>query len=354
MRLGAIVFTFGQGIDRFFISYQLFRGIEERNKFGILGVQNGCGVTIPRLNPMLNAIHFNNAVVRTPYRVLHTLPPFPPIVADLLRILNTDDFQTYRLVNLIRTDTAFTKELLRMAKSVGVGLQRDISDLRHVVAILGQETLKSFVVALNLRIYLGTVVRHETLARVWRHSLATATFSDLLYSASPGCFPGPWEETAFVAGLLHKVGALALMVADPSKYAEVIAIAAEERSDLRNVERRLFEIDHCQAGHWTALRWRFSPTIARLALDHHDPSRVEFNLPDLVKIAGLLADSLGYEIVPNSTVRTTTEVRDLLPPMVQRKFSRTDQQLRLTAEERMRALHEDNSVGEPVKIAGWK
>jgi HD-like signal output (HDOD) protein len=307
--------------------------------FGILQPENGSRVTIYQLHPVLNATHFNGAAVRTPYWALRGLPPFPPVAAQLLRMLSTDDYQTHKLVDLIATDPVFTKELLHMVNSSGAGFQTN--SVRHVVAILGKDTLKSFAVALNLRIYMGDVVRHQTLAKVWRHSLATAILSELLTESCPGLYAGPGEEAAYVAGLLHKVGALGLMVANPPKYAEAIAIATERGVDLRDVEQSLFEIDHCQAGRWIALKWRFSPAIARLASDGRPPvSRKEFKPADLVKVAGLFADSLGYEVVPMRPALTFNEVRAMLPDMAQDKFAWTDSQLKLKVDERMSTLME--------------
>lgn len=288
---------------------------------------------------MLNATYFNDSAVRTPYWALRGLPPFPPVAAQILRMLATDDFQTHKLVDLIGSDQVFARELLRIVNSSVAGFQT--SSLRHVVAILGRDTLKSFAVALNLRIYIGDVVRHETLSKVWRHSLATAILSELLTESCPGIFAEPAEEAAYVSGLLHKIGALGLMVANPPKYAEAIAIATEQGLDLRDVEQRLFDIDHYQAGRWIALKWRFSPAIARLASDGERPHPgVEFKLADLVKIAALLADSLGYEMVPMRPVLTPSEVREMLPDLARPKFAWTPQHLNLTVDQRMNKLME--------------
>ncbi len=302
---------------------------------------------------MINRNYLNGSPVRTPYWALRTLPPFPPIAVRLLQLLSTDKFHIQQLVDLIKSDPAFTAELLRIANSSSAAFRGNVSGIRHAIAILGNQALKSLAVSLSVRIYLSNTVQDPALARVWRRSLATAALSDLLAEASPDFPPGAWDETPYVMGLLHQLGALGLMAANPVNYAAAIGIATRQNSDLRELEKDFFDIDHCQAGRWIALKWRFSPALADLAGNYDEPpSQVEFKLPDLVKIAGLLADSLGYEVIPRNPAPTSSEALALLPAAVRTRFVFTDQQLRAMVDQRIGALLESESGEERAAEAG--
>lgn len=257
------------------------------------------------------------------YWSLKGLPPFPAVVTRLLNLLSTDDYSMHQLVDLVRADPMFASELLLTANSAKYGLGKEVTSIRHAAAILGRETMRSFAVAVSLRMYIGRVARNDLLAKLWRHSLATAVICDLLAECQPDVRENKRDETPYVAGLLHDIGCLCLMVMHPKSYAGALSDAINEGSDLQAVEQELFDIDHCSAGQRIAHAWKFSPSIAEVALRHHEPpTGSNFNLLELVKVAVLMADSLGYEVVPPKQVMTLEEVAALLPPAAQANFNK--------------------------------
>ncbi len=60
----------------------------------------------------------------------------------------------------------------------------------------------------------------------------------------------------------------------------------------------------------------------RAAASSNRPPAPQFNLLELVKVAVLMADSLGYEVVPPKQAMTLEEVAALLPPAAQTNFSK--------------------------------
>ncbi|MGA2213388.1 MAG: HDOD domain-containing protein [Bryobacteraceae bacterium] len=248
------------------------------------------------------------------YGALKGLPPFPAVVSRLLGLLANEDYEIKQLVELISADPMFASELLLATNSAKYGSGKEVTSLRHAAALLGRETLRSFAVAVSLRMYIGRVARQDQLAKVWRHSLATAVICDVLAECNPEIRKGSRDDAPYVAGLLHDIGSLGLMVAHPKEYAEVLGNAILNSKDLRELEQNAFQLDHCAAGHRIACAWKFSPTIAEVALRHHqEPSGGEFTLLELVKVGVLIADALGYEVVAPQQPRTVMELAELLP-----------------------------------------
>jgi HD-like signal output (HDOD) protein len=277
---------------------------------------------------MLNAKVSDFAKGPDAYGALKGLPPFPAVVTRLLGLLATEDYEIKELVDLARADPMFASELLLFANSAKYGLGKEVTSLRHAAALLGRETLRSFAVAVSMRMYIGRVVRQEQLAKVWRHSLATAVICDLLAECNPEVNKISRDDTAYVAGLLHDIGSLGLMVAHPKEYAEVLGNAILNSQDLRTVEQSVFHLDHCAAGHRIASVWKFSPAIAEVALRHHQPpSGGEFNLLELVKVGVLMADALGYEVVPLQQPITVAETAAFLPGAGRVRFSKHIEEL---------------------------
>jgi HD-like signal output (HDOD) protein len=279
------------------------------------------------------------------YWALHGLPPFPAVATQLLRLLANDEVETRELVDLVRADPMLASELLHTVNSARYALRKEINSIQHAVMILGRETLQSFAIAVSLRMYLGPAIQQEALARVWRHSIAAAEVCDLLAKSSGDRSQG--KDTAYVAGLLHNVGCLGLMAVHPKKYAEALELAASQGRDVREVERELFEIDHCEAGRWIARAWRFSPEIEEVAFRHHLPPENGFALLELVKIGVLLADSLGWEIVPSGESLAPPEVLALLPPAVRNGIKVQPDEIRKLIEDKISSFGVAKESGRP-------
>lgn len=272
------------------------------------------------------------------YWALKGLPPFPAVVVRLMNLLATDDYEMHQLVELIRADPMFASELLLATNSAKYGLGKEVTSLRHAAALLGRETLRSFAVAVSLRMYIGRVVRQDLLAKIWRHSLATAVICDLIAECNPEIKKNARDETPYIAGLLHDIGCLGLMVMHPKEYAAALADAIRDSIDLRDVEQIRFGIDHCMAGQRIAHAWKFSPAIAEVALQHHQPPSGDFTLVELVKIGVLMADSLEYSVVPPPQVIELAQLAAFLPAAARVRFDKQIDQLPEKIAERIKSF----------------
>ncbi len=243
---------------------------------------------------------------------LQRLPPFPAAASRLLQLLSRDDFEPAELVTIMKTDPMFAAELLRTVNSPRFARMQQVTGIQHAAALLGRDTLRSFTLAVSTRMYLGTVLKQESLARVWQHSVATALCAELLVNVEPSARQN-MKETAYVGGLLHDVGCLGLMVLYPKEYTEVLALAAEEGADLRQLEVDRFGMDHCMAGQWIAENWKFGREIEDVALHHHEPVRGEpYITLEIVKLAVQLADAFGWSAIAG-TALPPADAMDVLP-----------------------------------------
>ena len=247
----------------------------------------------------------------TPFRywALKELPAFPAITTKLLQMLSDQDADVPRLVGLLRSDMAFSAEILRRANSSLYGLAFQVSSLQHAVTILGFDQMKALAVAVSMGAYLGKALRLVPLRNCWRHSLATALLSERLAKGA-----GIDTDRAYTAGMLHDVGLLGLLVNYPSSYATMLEVSAESGFDLRVAEQALFDVDHCHAGAWIARQWSFGPEIHDAALYHHDePATGDTSLVPVIYWGSLLADSLGFQVVPGAVVQPYEEIREAMP-----------------------------------------
>ncbi|MGE5567566.1 MAG: HDOD domain-containing protein [Rhodospirillales bacterium] len=221
------------------------------------------------------------------------LPPLPPLAAQLMRMVSTDEASFARLSVLVRADSAFSAEVLRIANSPLLGCRRQIHSIHHALTLIGLGKLKSLVLAVALRDFLSPRLEEPALRRCWRHSLACACIAEELAGAAPLN-----KDSAYSAGLLHDVGRLALLAAFPAEYARVLEISEGYAWDVLACEEDLFDIDHCRAGEWLVRDWQLPEEFAEVAGAHHvTPANGETHLVAVVQHSCRLAGACGFPVL---------------------------------------------------------
>lgn len=241
-------------------------------------------------------------------RLLSDLPPLPTVALSVMQLLSKDGVHMDSLAALLRNDPAFTAELLRVANSPLYSLSFQVSTVAHAASVLGFDFVRSLAMTTALRSYLAQALRIDCLRRVWRHSLATAMTAEVLASA---CRLN--KDVAFTAGLLHRVGQLALLAGKPAKYAEVLECADRTGSDLAEAERAAFHLDHQEAGHWLAQEWKLPEDLRSGLAVPNPPAEPEFNVPAAIRLADRLADALGFRVLAPRFEVSVSQLLEAVP-----------------------------------------
>lgn len=251
------------------------------------------------------------------YRGLRRLPPFPAVTTKLLRLLSNEDVHVGQIVDLIRADPALASELMRIVNSAIYGFPSRISSIQNAVTLLGLRTVRSFALTVSMKGFLHTALRLDLLRRIWRHCVACGILCEEMSRACSASQGG--DDRAYTAGLLHNVGRLGLFVAHPHQYEELLSKPSE--TDILERERQAFGIDHCEAGAWLAHSWGLPQDLEAVIAGHHEPpSQIVFELADLVRVAVLLTDALGFDVTPPAHPKTLSDIRSMLPSGAQYRF----------------------------------
>lgn len=199
---------------------------------------------------------------------IERLPTLPSIATRLMSIGNAEDINLEEIIALIESDPAMSTTILRMCRTADKGLGDRITTVRRAVIMLGLEAVQ--VAALSVHVY-QQFRRADSEGEFdgpgfWVHSLAVACGAELIARNNPSIGVAP--EQAYLAGLLHDLGKVALDLTLPKAYERVLEMARKKRCALCLIESTMLGIDHHTAGKRLAEHWRL-PTEIRDAMWLH-------------------------------------------------------------------------------------
>lgn len=203
---------------------------------------------------------------------LDTLPTLAPIALKLLQVTADSDAGARDVVETLRGDQSLTAKVLSVANSPAIGARGKVSTLERAVVLLGFKAVRNIVLAVKVFECLpidqpSAGQRHFDRIEFWKHSLGAACAARRLAKARRQLEVDP--EEAFVAGLLHDLGKVALDAVFPKAYERAAAQAEETRSDLADCERAILGVDHTVAGRHLAKRWGLPRFIQDVIWLHH-------------------------------------------------------------------------------------
>ena len=220
------------------------------------------------------------------------LPAMPAVAIEVLRSMAGADVDIDTLARHISQDQVITARVLRVANSPFYGLQSRVGSIHDAILVVGLSAIRSLVLAASVMSGLpagrGPGFSQK---RFWRHVLGTAVAAQAL--ASPLKRP---PEALFLAGLLHDIGRLAMMVLYPEHTREVLATAAAQDCRLEDAERNHFGFDHSEVGAALAQRWNFPADIVDALAWHHRPALgMPGGLAGIIHYADAIAHALDLD-----------------------------------------------------------
>lgn len=238
---------------------------------------------------------------------LHTLPTLSAIAMRLLSLTSNDESEITEIVRIIESDPSITAKVLSLCRRSETGLGAAITTVDRAVVMLGFDAIRNAV--LSVEIYnlfestrpeqqRGLDIDDSTPGRpfdsigFWMHSVAVAVAAELLAkhrTRQPRIAP----DEAFVCGLLHDLGKLALERLLPRGYERVVELAEQRQGNIAEMERRVIGLDHHTTGKRLAEQWKLPHVIQDVMWLHGQPVDSLPRLPHEGMIALItLADHL--------------------------------------------------------------
>ncbi|MCU7926253.1 MAG: HDOD domain-containing protein [Candidatus Thiodiazotropha sp. (ex Dulcina madagascariensis)] len=210
------------------------------------------------------------------------LPTLPALALEALVVINDVDSSAADLEKVISRDAALTARLIRYANSPLYRGLNTIASIRPAITRIGFQRVKNAVYAVSMKEVFRTSVKEieRRMDRLWTHSVKVGAQAAMLAKGQPGLDP----DVALVAGLVHDIGHIPLLIKACS-YQELI----DNPDYLDKVLQKL----HPQLGGSILKLWKFDQHVIDVAAEHEDlkrdPGDEPVNYVDVVQAANIIA-----------------------------------------------------------------
>lgn len=210
---------------------------------------------------------------------LGVLPSPPGSYAAITEALADPQVSAQRVALIIERNLACAAKLLQIVNSAFFGLARPVTSIRDAVAYLGLGSVRDVVLAVEVANLLsgGSPAVVKEVAAVHEQSVAVA-------SAAQEMVPRTRSQDAFVAGLLHDVGRLALAMVAPEQFL-LIQNDLRHGMDITAAEQQRLGASHADIGAYLLQLWGLPLTLVDAVARHHDPDAVNDADPVVAAVA---------------------------------------------------------------------
>lgn len=231
------------------------------------------------------------------------LPPYPAIALKLQQLAASGRHSTRDLCATVNADAALVAAVLRRANAAASGPTTTITSLEVAVNRIGVEELLRLALAQSVGVTASSAGPLASLRRdTWRMSLLAARIALELAPRR-----GVSLDEAFVAGLLHDFGAIAVLAGLEDLKVELPVLPAETWKIL--VERL-----HVKFGAVIAKRWNLPVPIVDAIQHHHGLEHYAGPHRGLVELVAAV-DHVNdiFDRAPSTSPGSLVEVAGLSP-----------------------------------------
>ena len=240
---------------------------------------------------------------------LNSLPTLGVTAVRILQLTSDDESQVRDIVELISSDPALAAKVIKVCRCSERGRAFDVTTVDRAVQLLGFDALRSAVLSVEVFEVFdrmdpasGPAERRSNEATFdralfWQHSIAVGYICESL-AGSDGLCKNIAKSDAFISGLLHDLGILALHVLLPRTFDRVCQFAEMNGVSLDQACRRIVGVDTHTVGRRLAEHWHLPHMLGDVLWLHGQPIESLPDLPHrnmiaLVTLADLVARGRG-------------------------------------------------------------
>jgi HD-like signal output (HDOD) protein len=160
------------------------------------------------------------------------LPSLPEVILQIQEAIEDDRKGLPYVARLIQADPGLCARLIKIANSPLYHNGVVLPDIRRAIARLGLQVTRDLVSCLIMHnvFNVQSTRLHRRIQQLWQHSCRVAAISQVLARLTPGLQP----DRSLLAGLLHDIGVLPILV-----YADQFPTLAQAPEQLETVIAQL-------------------------------------------------------------------------------------------------------------------
>ena len=211
------------------------------------------------------------------------LPTIPAVAVQIIGLVQREDLDIDLLADTIMRDPSLSARVLKTANSGFYGRPRSVTRIRDAVMVLGLRSVKTLALGFSL---VGAMRHSEKGEKkgfdhrdIWQRSLlAAAGARTVAGRAGFAC-----SDEAFLGGLLHLIGVVALERTLGDQYHWYWEAAEGDLTRLRAIEREALGFDHAEAGATLAEKWNLPEALVTAIRMFPTPDDADGDYRDLVR-----------------------------------------------------------------------
>ena len=208
------------------------------------------------------------------------LPSLPTVILKLIEATDDEKKSVKELAELASKDPSLCTQILKIANSALVNPGQPVKSMTQAALNLGISTLRHVAITAGVCQTLSSINVPEnfSLAEFWNHSLCCGIICKELVESLELSFS---QEEAFLAGLLHDIGQLSLIMRQPEIFDKIVQNPRTGQTILES-EAKISGWDHTLEGYELVKQWNLPISIRTAVRFHHeDPAELAESTPFL-------------------------------------------------------------------------
>ncbi|MDT8426880.1 MAG: HDOD domain-containing protein [Methyloprofundus sp.] len=223
-----------------------------------------------------------------------TLFSLPDIYHQIEKMVNDPRFTALEIGQVITKDPALSIRLLKLVNSSFYGFQSRIDTVSRAVAIIGIKDLQNLILATSVvDVFNDIPCDLVDMTDFWMQSVQCGVIAKLLAKESSVLH----AERLFLAGLLHKIGALVLYQKLPELSAKVLKLADYNAELVPVIEQEMMGFTFADVGGELVKLWALPDSLHEAIAYQLNPEMALAHRLDaqILHIATVFCTALAYE-----------------------------------------------------------
>lgn len=207
------------------------------------------------------------------------LPTLPVIINKIISLTENPKTSAADIAKVISKDPSLSAKILSIVNSAFYGFPRKIATVSHAIMILGFSDIKNIALSVSVfDIFKNTKITIKDMEKLWRHSIGVGVCAKHLgkrvkYSDT---------EEAFIAGLLHDIGRIALIKYATKEYIKIKELSNKKNIWMTSAEKIILsDFDHTTLGELIAEKWKLPKRLVKSIRYHHEPQKTSDSIENM-------------------------------------------------------------------------